>query len=83
MRMKALSTLAIVAVGLSLPTNFEVDVCSKGTILDVSKGKMVCVGSVVKKGRKVNLDQLISDCYEQNPKWTGVVAFHVDRLECY
>ena len=83
MRLKSLGVLAMVAVGLSLPATFDLDVCGKGTLVDVNTGKIVCVGPVVQRGKEVNLDELISDCYEQNPKWTGVVAFHPNGMECY
>lgn len=80
---KLVAALGIVAVGFALPLNFTIDVCAKGTVIDVNTGEIVCVGPVVERGRTVNLETFVQGCMDENVNWHGIGEILPDEVVCW
>ena len=80
---KLVAVLGIVAVGFALPVNFTIDVCSRGTVIDVNTGEIVCVGKVVERGRTVNLEKFVQGCMDENVNWHGIGEILPDEVVCW
>lgn len=80
-RLTALSSLA--AIGFALPANFVIDVCAKGTVVNLNTGGVVCVGPVVERNRLVDLEKLVLACQEKNANWHGIAEVRPGQTVCW
>jgi len=80
---RSIAAMGVALVGFALPANLEIDVCSKGTVIDVNTGETICVGPVVERGRTFNLQEFIEDCLDENPDWHGIGEVRLERVVCW
>ena len=74
---------SLVAIGFAMPANFKIDMCAKGTVINLNTGSVVCVGPVVERNRSVDLEKFVQVCQERNANWHGIAEIRPDQTVCW